>query len=127
MSNKVETVVEAEAKAKVKVIKAKKLWKFEDGEFEIPSKVKCSKCGREVAGYAPLVYQRVYKDFGGKWLEYIKTWKCGDCKRSETDGIKSKIAQAKKEESIKKAIELLKAEGYKVEKKAEVVKATKKA
>ena len=60
----------------VTVVKAKKLYHFEDGDFEIPSKIKCPKCGKMVMGYPPLVRERVYKFYDGSWLKYQKEWVC---------------------------------------------------
>lgn len=101
----------------VTIVKAKKLYHFEDGDFEIPSKIKCPKCGKMVMGYPPLVKERVYKFYGGSWLRYQKEWVCSECKREASAGIKAELEKGKKEDQIKKAIELLESEGYKVEKK----------
>lgn len=82
----------------------------------IPSKIKCSKCGREVAGYHKLIWERVMNDFNGEWLRYQKEWKCGDCKREEKKELISKLDAVKKEQKIAEAIKLLESEGYKVKK-----------
>ena len=92
---------------------------------KIPSKIKCSKCGREVMGYHKLIWERVMKDYNGEWLRYQKEWKCGDCKREEKGAISAKLDAVKREQKIAEAIKLLEAEGYNV-KKEEVKAAAKK-
>ena len=88
----------------------------------IPSKIKCSKCGREVMGYHKLIWERVMKDYNGEWLRYQKEWKCGDCKREEKGAISAKLDAVKREQKIAEAIKLLEAEGYAIEKKGEEMK-----
>ena len=101
----------------VTAVKAKKLYHFEDGDFEIPNKIKCPKCGKMVMGYPELVRERVYKFYNGEWLKYQKTWVCSECKREKAAEVKAELEKDKKENQIKKAIKLLESEGYKVEKK----------
>lgn len=88
----------------------------------IPSKIKCSKCGREVMGYHKLIWERVMKDYNGEWLRYQKEWKCGDCKREEKGAISAKLDAVKREQKIAEAIKLLEAEGYTIKKKGKEMK-----
>lgn len=99
-----------------KTIKAKKLYHFEDGDFEIPNKIKCPKCGKMVMGYPELVRERVYKFYNGEWLKYQKEWVCSECKREKTAEVKAELNKAKQNEKIQKAIELLQSLGYTVTK-----------
>lgn len=85
----------------------------------IPSKIKCSKCGREVMGYHRLIWERVMRYYNGEWLRYQKEWKCGDCKREEKGAVSAKLDAVKREQKIAEAIKLLEAEGYAIEKKGE--------
>ena len=112
--------------AQTQTTKAYITYDFNDVKgVKIPSKIKCSKCGREVMGYHKLIWERVMKDYNGEWLRYQKEWKCGDCKREEKGAISAKLDAVKREQKIAEAIKLLEAEGYNV-KKEEVKAAAKK-
>ena len=112
--------------AQTQTTKAYITYDFNDVKgVKIPSKIKCSKCGREVMGYHKLIWERVMKDYNGEWLRYQKEWKCGDCKREEKGAISAKLDAVKREQKIVEAIKLLEAEGYNV-KKEEVKVAAKK-
>ena len=80
MTTENETVQKNEVKAKKH--REAKTFKFNDGEFQIPGKIKWSCCGREVIGYAPLVHKRVMEKFNGNWQEYLDTWTCRACKKA---------------------------------------------
>lgn len=92
-----------------------KTYDFKDAQgVRIPNKIKCSKCGREVQGNPELIYLRVMKDYDGQWLKYQKEWICSDCKHEATRSLKEHLQAEKKVEAVKKAIQLLEENGYKI-------------
>ena len=92
-----------------------KTYDFKDVQgVRIPNKIKCSKCGREVQGNPELIYLRVMKDYDGQWLKYQKEQVCSDCKHAATRSLKEHLQAEKKVEAVKKAIQLLEENGYKV-------------
>lgn len=92
-----------------------KTYDFKDVQgVRIPNKIKCSKCGREVQGNPELIYLRVMKDYDGQWLKYQKEWICSDCKHEATRSLKEHLQAEKKVEAVKKAIQLLEENGYKI-------------
>ena len=122
-NNKVQAQVQPSTASKKEYI----VYDFNDVKgVKIPSKIKCSKCGREVMGYHRLIWERVMKDYNGEWLRYQKEWKCGDCKREEKGAINAKLNAVKKEQKIAEAIKLLENEGFRVTKKQEIKVAAKK-
>ena len=54
------------------------------------------------------------KDYDGQWLKYQKEWICSDCKHAATRSLKEHLQAEKKVEAVKKAIQLLEENGYKV-------------
>jgi DNA-directed RNA polymerase subunit RPC12/RpoP len=96
-------------------IKTAKTYDFKDVQgVHIPNKIKCSKCGREVQGNPELIYLRIMKDYDGQWLKYQKEWVCSNCKHEATRSLKEHLQAEKKVEAVKKAIQLLEENGYKV-------------
>lgn len=92
-----------------------KTYDFKDVQgVRIPNKIKCNKCGREVQGNPELIYLRVMKDYDGQWLKYQKEWICSDCKHETTRSLKEHLQAEKKVKAVKKAIQLLEENGYKV-------------
>lgn len=92
-----------------------KTYDFKDAQgVRIPNKIKCNKCGREVQGNPELIYLRVMKDYDGQWLKYQKEWICSDCKHEATRSLKEHLQAEKKVEAVKKAIQLLEENGYKI-------------
>lgn len=92
-----------------------KTYDFKDVQgIRIPNRIKCNKCGREVQGNPELIYLRVMKDYGGQWLKYQKEWFCSDCKHEATRSLKEHLQAEKKVEAVKKAIQLLEENGYKI-------------
>ena len=115
--NKEVKTLETTTTTTTEVKKAKrqaKLWHFKDGDYAIPAKIKCAKCGREVAGYAPLVYERVMTKYDGSWQKYLEEFTCGDCKRKVKDAVKAQINAEKEKQEIEKAKALLECKGMAV-------------
>ena len=72
---------------------------FADGEFPIPNKYKCTRCGKVHNVTQKTLVTRVEKKYGNKLKDYLANAVCSACKRIEKNDELIKKLQAKNEEA----------------------------
>lgn len=97
-------VVEQNLNSINKAPRAPKKEHFKDGDFVVPTKYRCTVCGREYHVTRQTAINRINKQYGGEIKKWLSEAICSDCKREQRINKQIEKLQAQKAQLTSKEV-----------------------